>query len=125
MCTTERRIPSSIPVLDALGDALTWVEDELQSNGFPVERDQEVQDFAFLVAGIQSRLITLVHARSQGARTVLDQIDFESVIEWWLRLNAQLLLRPVDKRPFGLTYGPTQLELFEDDLEPSRLRTAA
>lgn len=124
MCVVKSALPSSIPVFNGLRDSLTWIEDQLQSLGHNIERDREVQEFASHSTEIYLRLLALAHIRSEGARSLLNQIGLSAIVEHWLRATAQTMRSEPSKKPIVMTLDARQLHLF-DEPEPPRLRTAA
>jgi hypothetical protein len=107
------------PTLSAIGDSITFMEEQLESEGvFPYFNAAFGEDEISVIGNLGARLVRL--RRAPGSWPALETMKYQNVADCFLRvLGAELATNPYPKPVGNATANARQLSLFSEDSVPS------
>jgi len=103
------------PTLSAIGDSITFIEDQLESAGiFPYANTASDETEISTIGNLAERMVRL--RRTLGSRPVLETVQYERVADCFSHiLEVEIATAPIPKPIGTATDRSRQLSLFDDD----------
>jgi len=114
-----------MPILAAIGDSATFMEDQLEALGISLHSNPTVNDQDISAIGnLAARLVRI--RRAPGSRSALEDMQYQFVADcFYSLLGRELALIPVPKPVAAATHNLNQMSLFGDERLPAASLSSA